>query len=157
MSPLPSDKFLLVYHTFRLPKTGVDRGGGLGYIEKMGDYLRLIIAVLCIIGLAQSTEAANSARNFGGVGIDGVPWADGRIVVRQLVAGGPAQQAGMKVGDVITHIDGKQTRGSDFRQMVERRLRGVAGTPVTIRVHRPGEPGSRTFTLIRRQLVISGK
>ena len=123
----------------------------------MGHYRCTIIALACLLWLAWPSLAANSDRNFGGVGIDGVPWADGRIVVRQLVAGGPAQQAGVKVGDVITHIDGKPTRGSDFKQMVEHRLRGVAGTPVTIRVHRPGESGSRSFTLIRRQLVIAGK
>ncbi|HEY5974489.1 MAG TPA: PDZ domain-containing protein [Geobacteraceae bacterium] len=123
----------------------------------MGFRLCMIIATLFCIGLSQPAGATNTAKNFGGVGIDGVPWADGRIVVRQLVAGGPAQQAGVKVGDVITHIDGKQTKGSDFRQMVEHRLRGVAGTPVTIKVHRPGETEARTFTLIRRQLVITGK
>ena len=98
--------------------------------------------------------AAPSERNFGGVGIDGVPWADGQIVVRQLVAGGPAHLAGVKAGDVITHIDGKPTKGSDFRQMVDHRLRGRAGTPVTLRIHRPGEPKPMTITLVRRQLLV---
>ena len=103
---------------------------------------------------ASSVSAAPSAKNFGGVGIDGVPWADGQIVVRQLVAGGPAHQAGIMVGDVITHIDGKPTKGNDFKRMVEYRLRGRAGTPVTLKIHRPGENKPRTVTLIRRQLLI---
>lgn len=101
--------------------------------------------------------AANSSRNFGGVGIDGAPTDDGQIVVRQLVAGGPAHQAGIKPGDIITHIDGKPTRGSDFKHMVERRLRGVAGKPVLIRISRPGETKVYTFTLTRRQLVVTDK
>lgn len=101
--------------------------------------------------------AAVTSKNFGGVGIDGVPWADGRIVVKQIVAGGPANLAGIKAGDIITHIDGKATEGSDFKEMVEYRLRGRAGTPVTIKIRRPGEIKPYTFTLIRRQLTIPPK
>ena len=101
--------------------------------------------------------AANSERNFGGIGIDGAPWADGRIVVKQVVAGGPAHRAGVKPGDIITQIDGKDTAGSDFREMVSRRLRGKAGAPVTIRISRPGSPKPLTFTLIRRQLVLPAR
>jgi len=97
--------------------------------------------------------AGNSATNFGGVGIDGVPRADGQIEVKQLVAGGPAHLAGMRAGDVITHIDGKPTRGSNFREMVDFRLRGRAGTKVLLTVHRPGEEKPLHFTLTRRQLV----
>jgi len=101
--------------------------------------------------------AANSEKNFGGIGIDGVPWADGRIVVKQVVAGGPAHLAGVKPGDIITHIDGKETEGSHFREMVDRRLRGRAGTPVTIKVRRPGEKKPLTFNLVRRQLVLPAR
>src|SRR5512138_1596434 len=104
----------------------------------------LFIALLILqILISAGAHAAPSSKNFGGVGIDGVPWADGQIVVRQLVAGGPAHQAGIKVGDVITHIDGKPTKGNDFKQMVDYRLRGRAGTPVTLKIHRPGETKPR--------------
>ena len=112
------------------------------------------ILFLVLTAIATGASAAPSERNFGGVGIDGVPWADGQIVVRQLVAGGPAHLAGIKAGDVITHIDGKPTKGNDFRQLVDHRLRGRAGTTVTLRIHRPGEPKPRTVTLIRRQLLV---
>lgn len=114
----------------------------------------LINAIMLVVMTVSTGGAAVSAKNFGGVGIDGVPWADGRIVVRQLVAGGPAQLAGIKTGDIITHIDGKATVGSDFKDMVEHRLRGRAGTPVVIRIRRPGELKPYTFRLVRRQLII---
>ena len=116
-----------------------------------------ISALLLVLQTASGGYAAPNAKNFGGVGIDGAPWADGRIVVKQLVAGGPAQLAGIKVGDIITHIDGKATEGSDFKEMVEYRLRGKAGTAVAIRVHRPGELKPHTFHLVRRQLTIPSK
>lgn len=89
------------------------------------------------------------------MGIDGVALPDGQIRVGQLVAGGPAQQAGLRIGDIITHIDGKATRGSDFASMVQRRLRGLAGTPVVLKVQRAGEPKTLSFTLLRRQLVVT--
>jgi len=101
--------------------------------------------------------AANSDKNFGGVGIDGAPRADGQIVVRQIVAGGPAHLAGLKPGDVLVSIDGKPTRGSDFREMVDRRLRGRAGTKVLLVVHRPGEKKLLRMELTRRQLVLPNK
>jgi C-terminal processing protease CtpA/Prc len=116
----------------------------------------LLIALLLSFLPLSPAQGANSARNFGGVGIDGLPQADGQIVVRQLVAGGPAHLAGIKAGDIITHVDGKPTRGSDFKQMVERRLRGRAGTKVVVTIHRPGEARLLNFTLTRRQLQVAG-
>lgn len=110
-----------------------------------------------MLSIMSAAFAAVTSKNFGGVGIDGAPWADGRIVVKQIVAGGPANLAGIKAGDIITHIDGKATEGSDFKEMVEYRLRGRAGTPVTIKIRRPGEIKPYTFTLIRRQLTIPPK
>ena len=71
--------------------------------------------------------------------------ADGRIVVKQLVAGGPAQLAGIRIGDVITHIDGKPTLGSNFMEKVNYRLRGRAGTAVLIKIRRPGQIKSYNF------------
>lgn len=113
----------------------------------------LLIAALFLAG---PVSAASPPRAFGGVGIDGVPWADGSIVVKQLVLGGPAQLAGMRAGDVITKIDGTSTLGSDFKDMVEHRLRGRAGTQVVLRVSRPGNPKPLTFKLVRRQMAVAG-
>jgi len=89
-------------------------------------------------------------------GIDGVPRADGSIMVRQLVLGGPAHLAGVQAGDVITQIDGTPTIGNDFKFLVERRLRGRAGTTVLLKVRRPGNPKTLSFKLVRRQLKVSG-
>lgn len=116
----------------------------------------VLIALIVLLLFAPSGEAAD-IKKFGGVGIDGIPWEDGRIVVRQIVAGGPAHRAGIKPGDIITHIDGKQTKGSNFRQMVDFRLRGEAGTDVQINIIRPGEKKPRVFILTRRLLVMPTK
>ncbi|QEM67591.1 PDZ domain-containing protein [Geobacter sp. FeAm09] len=117
--------------------------------------MKTVLVVLFVAMMALPALGANGEKNFGGVGIDGVAAPDGQITVRQLVTGGPAHVAGIKVGDVITHIDGKPTRGSDFRQMVQKRLRGVAGTPVVLKVRREGVEKPLTFALHRQQLVIT--
>ena len=114
----------------------------------------VILALLAAFLLPSRGEAGNSSNNFGGVGIDGVPFADGRIEVKQLVTGGPAHMAGIRIGDIITSIDSKQTRGSDFKDIVEHRLRGRAGTKVLIVIQRPGQEKPLRFNLVRKQLVI---
>lgn len=115
--------------------------------------MKTLFAIFLLLLSVQPLEA-NSEKNFGGVGIDGIPLANAQIKVGQLVSGGPAQVAGIQVGDVITHIDGKATQGSDFRIMVNKRLRGVAGSQVVLKIKRDGEEKLRTFKLIRRQIII---
>jgi C-terminal processing protease CtpA/Prc len=119
--------------------------------------MRTILLTYIIYAMIATTTAiaAENLRHFGGVGIDGTPWADGRIVVKQLIDGGPAHLAGIKAGDIITHIDGKQTKGSNFNEMVDRRLRGKAGTKIQINILRPGETKPRVFILTRRELVLA--
>jgi len=113
-------------------------------------FLLILLAALFLTG------SGWGANTFGGVGIDGVPRADGSIAVKQLVLGGPAQLAGVRAGDIITHIDGKSTIGSDFQEMVQHRLRGHAGTLVTLKLRRPGSAKPLTFNLTRRQLAPLG-
>jgi C-terminal processing protease CtpA/Prc len=112
-------------------------------------YIMLILVLLPCLAYS-----ANNERNFGGIGIDGVPLADGRIEIRQLVNGGPAHLAGLKAGDIILSVDGKPTRGSDFRQMVDHRLRGRAGTKVLLTIERPGSAKPLRLEIRRAQLTI---
>ena len=118
--------------------------------------MRTLLLTVTIVGvLISAAFAANSEKNFGGCGIDGVALPDGQIRVGQLVGGSPAHLAGIRIGDVITHIDGKATQGSDFRTMVQKRLRGVAGTQVVLKIKREGEEKPLTFKLTRRQMAVT--
>jgi C-terminal processing protease CtpA/Prc len=116
---------------------------------------RLAAAWLCCLLLPAFAGAVNTETNFGGIGIDGVRRPDGRIEVRQVVSGGPGHLAGIRRGDIITHVDGARTEGNDFAALVQKRLRGVAGTPVVLTVHRDGTERPLTFRLVRRQLQIT--
>lgn len=126
--------------------------GPVWYITTM-KYLLVTLSLVFL--LATPIMAANSESNFGGVGIDGTPLSGGQIRVVQLVNGGPAHVAGIRVNDIITHIDGKATLGSDFRAMVNKRLRGIAGSQVVLRIKRAGEEKLLTYTLVRRQIAVT--
>ena len=115
-----------------------------------------ILYSFLLYALLLAAPACGGQGSFGGVGIDGIPRADGSIVVRQLVLGGPAHLAGIQAGDIITRIDGTPTVGNDFRFLVERRLRGRPGTTVLLKVRRPGNPKTLNFRLVRRQLTVPG-
>lgn len=116
-------------------------------------------------GKAVSADQARREGTFTGVGVvldikvdkssqvvrapDGnlLPRTDrgGFPVVTKLIKGSPAQKAGLKTGDAITSINGQDTRGHTLDQLVER-LRGDAGTRVSLGVRRQGQDWTLTLT-----------
>ncbi len=67
-----------------------------------------------------------------------------RCVIYQLYEGNPAQKAGLKVGDILLSIDGKDlgVRGKQdinaYTSSVSQKLRGDPNTTITVTVKRPG-------------------
>jgi C-terminal peptidase prc len=61
-----------------------------------------------------------------------------RVVVSTVGADGPAARAGLRPGDELVRVDGRSTRGMPLSE-VSRRVRGDAGTPVTLRISRDGQ------------------
>jgi C-terminal processing protease CtpA/Prc len=116
----------------------------------------IIFLVILILPLSLAS-ASNAISKFGGIGIDGVPQANGKILVRQLVAGGPASLAGIRIGDAITHINGRPVRAGNFQQVVKQQLRGRIGTKVQLTVRRPGQLRLLSFVVTRRELIAPGK
>ena len=85
---------------------------------------------------------ANAKNNQVGIGAE-LSQASSFLYVVAPVKGSPADQAGVRAGDVIEYIDGKATRDIslyDARQL----LNGAAGTEVKLRVLRAG---ARPLTL----------
>src|SRR5206468_9852818 len=58
-------------------------------------------------------------------------------VVSPPFLGSPAEKVGLRVGDVISHVNGEPTQGMDLNEVVSK-LKGPRGTAVKIRVVRPG-------------------
>jgi carboxyl-terminal processing protease len=65
----------------------------------------------------------------------------------------PAEEGGLRRGDVITHIDGVATLNMRVADAIAR-IRGAEGILLTLTVRRPGEEGRRTFELVRRKVVL---
>jgi len=73
--------------------------------------------------------------SYPGIGIGLLPVAEGLQVVRMKP--GPAERAGIRVGDVIVDVDGQPTAGLSLDQAAHRVL-GRMGSVVRLRVRRDG-------------------
>ncbi|MDZ7374258.1 MAG: S41 family peptidase [candidate division KSB1 bacterium] len=88
---------------------------------------------------------------YGGVGMriglrNGWP-----TVVEPPFEGTPALRAGIREGDQIIEVDGVSTKGLSVSETAAR-LRGPKGTPVTIKILRPGVEDPLEFRLIRDEI-----
>ncbi|MCK5620651.1 MAG: PDZ domain-containing protein, partial [Alphaproteobacteria bacterium] len=73
---------------------------------------------------------------FGGLGIQiAAPTKGGGVLVVTPLEGTPAERAGLRTGDLITHVDGKNIMEKSLREVVAD-LRGPVGTRVVLTVER---------------------
>lgn len=88
--------------------------------------------------------------SYGGLGLS-VTMDDGAVKVIAPTKGSPADQAGIKAGDFITHLDGKLIYGGSLDEAVDQ-MRGIPGSQIRLSVFRPGrdEPFDVTVT---RQII----
>lgn len=83
-----------------------------------------------------------------------------RCIINEPYEGMPAAEAGLRRGDVILSIDGKDTGvctaddAGDFSSSVSEALRGQPGTQFELRVQRPGRERPMTFKLTRRVVTL---
>lgn len=85
---------------------------------------------------------------FEGIGVE-ITVRDGFLTVISPIEGSPAQEAGMRSGDVIVSIDGESTEKTNIVDALDR-IRGREGTKVDIVVRRDGTEGTHKFTVTRR-------
>ncbi|PEQ12089.1 peptidase S41 [Novosphingobium sp. PC22D] len=84
--------------------------------------------------------------NYTGLGLS-VIMEDGAVKIISPFKGSPADKAGLKAGDFITHLDGVLYFDRDLDEAVSK-MRGPAGTTIRLTVFRPGrdEPFDVTVT-----------
>jgi carboxyl-terminal processing protease len=87
---------------------------------------------------------------FGGIGIQ-ITIVGGQLKVLSPLVGTPAYNAGIQAGDSIIEIEGKSTENISIDDAV-RRLKGEAGTSVTLTVVHP-RGGKRATLTIGREII----
>ena len=90
------------------------------------------------------------ANRYVGVGVTINYTREEGLLVLSVTAGGPAEEAGVRAGDVITAVDGEGIAG-EARYAASERITGEEGTQVALTLL--GEDGAeRTVTCVRRSL-----
>jgi len=84
---------------------------------------------------------------YGGLGME-ITSERGIIKVISPIDETPAERAGIKGGDFITHLDGVSIVGQSTDQAVTS-MRGAAGEPITLTIVREGESEPLEITLVR--------
>jgi C-terminal peptidase prc len=73
-------------------------------------------------------------------------WSADKMIVSELTPKGPADQAGLQRGDEVVRIDGRSTVSMPISEAT-RRVRGEAGTQVSLTVRRTDRQGARELNL----------
>ncbi len=85
--------------------------------------------------------------SYGGLGLS-VTMEDGAVKIMTAQEDTPAQKAGLKTGDYITHLDTRLLYGGTLDEAVDQ-MRGTPGSKITLTVVRPGRDKPFDVTLVR--------
>jgi len=89
-------------------------------------------------------------KSYGGVGLR-FGSEGGSIKVAEVFSGSPADHAGIKPNDMVTHIDNEPVAGLSEQQLMEK-TRGPAGSKVVLTIVRDGHDGPIQLTVIRDKI-----
>lgn len=96
-----------------------------------------------------------STGNYAGIGSYLLKRGD-EIIINQPQWDSPSRKAGLRHGDVILQVDDFEVDKSTPIDQVSKRLRGQAGTHVTVKVRRPYVTDSiQTVDITRRQIEVN--
>ena len=93
-----------------------------------------------------------SKGEYSGIGAS-LQKKDGGLLITGVFDGSPAKQAGLGPGDLIVAVDGEETNGEAIEASIAR-IKGKAGTEVTLSVREKGAEDESDITLIRKTIPI---
>lgn len=78
---------------------------------------------------------------------------EGEVYISSPMTGSPAEKAGLRVGDVIVKVDGKEAIGKGSDTVVSW-IKGEEGTKVELTIYREGEDDFLVFEVERKQIEV---
>lgn len=93
--------------------------------------------------------------SYVGIGVSISLGEDNLVTIVEPFEGSPAEEAGMKKGDKIIRVDGKDVRGVKDGDAVVNMIRGPEDTKVKITVYRPSNGEMLEFDLTRKKIKIA--
>jgi carboxyl-terminal processing protease len=104
-----------------------------------------------------SPEMMKQERNFSkglleGIGAE-VQMKNNQLVIVAPIDGTPAQRAGLKPGDIVLKVNGKEVSGLPLEQAVGQIL-GPPGTSVNLSILNPGTGRTINLTLVRARITL---
>lgn len=118
-----------------------------GLFASLGDPHTNFLEPVAAEGLKLETRG-----DFVGIGARLSPDPIGARIVT-VFRGSPAERAGLKPGDTVVGVDGRDSAGDEVTEVVER-IRGKAGTPVRLSILRPGEGKPFQVSIVRAVVAI---
>jgi carboxyl-terminal processing protease len=85
--------------------------------------------------------------NYDGIGAE-LKEINGNITLFEIFENGPAYKAGLKVGDIITHVQEEKVSERNLEEF-KAIMRGTPGTEVSIQIQRPGISNPMSIDITR--------
>ena len=118
----------------------LSKGAIEGLLEALGDPYTSYIEYY-------EVEVSDLEGSFEGIGAV-ITMEDGELTVVSPIAGGPAEQQGVRAGDKILEVDGVPTSGMSLMEAVLM-VRGPEGTTVTLLILHQGETTPVEIEIVR--------
>lgn len=121
-------------------------GAITGMVDSIGDPYTVYLDKKQFEDLLTQTRGS-----YGGVGIV-VGEKEGKLTVIAPIEDSPAEKAGIKAGDIILKVDGKEISAKELEKAVSM-MRGKEGTKVVLTIFREGK-GIKDYELTRSIIVL---
>ncbi len=89
-----------------------------------------------------------------GVGLQVLMTTNHQVVIVAPIDNSPAQRAGLRPGEIILSVDGRDITGQPLGQDVKQNT-GAVGTPVELGILNPKTQGLRTVKIVRADIKVS--
>ena len=144
------ESLILELYPDEVDQTAIEDAAANAMVEALGDRWSYYVPASDLEGLQESTD-----NSYVGIGITlEEVQEDGTFRVRSVVPGGPADQAGILAEDRLLKVNEESVEDLTMEEIAAR-IKGEAGTQVTLTVLRQGETATMTVTRNQVNVVVA--